>query len=127
MLLTTLWRECVVCNSVKCTLVKLLLLPSLSLQVSDTLQPRWGHSTTTFCLVDGVTEVTMFGGSADLWSWQSKLADTTLLQFCKYMNILIHDIHVCVMLLSLENCMVMLFTIIVIMSKVMLLLFCHAV
>ena len=74
----------------KCTLAKLLLLPSLSLQVSGTLQPRWIHSTTAFCLVDGVTEVTMFGGSADTWagSWekQSKLADTTILQFCEYME-----------------------------------------
>ena len=89
-------RDCVVCNFVKCTLAKLLLLPSLSLQVSGTLQPRWGHSTTAFfCLADGVTEVTMFGGSTDPSTGsdekQSKLADTTLLQFCKCMNMLIHN------------------------------------
>ena len=74
----------------KGTLAKLLVLPSLSLQVSGTLQPCWGHSTTAFCLVDGVTEVTMFGGSADPPTGSdeklSKLADTTLLQFCKYIN-----------------------------------------
>jgi len=69
-----------------------LLLSSLSLQVimSDPLKLRWGHSTTAFCLVDGVTEVTMFGGSADPLTGSdktvSKLADTILLQFCKYMN-----------------------------------------
>ena len=79
----------------KGTLAKLLLLPSLSLQVSGTLQPRWCHSNTAFCLVDGVTEVTMFGGSADPLAGsdekQSKLADTTLLQFCKYMSMFSHD------------------------------------
>ena len=78
----------------KCTLAKLPLLPSLSLQVSGTLQPRWAHSTTAYCLVDGVTEVTMFGGSADplvgSWEKQSKLADTTLLQFCKYIHEYVH-------------------------------------
>ena len=62
----------------------------MSLQVSGTLQPRWCHSTTAFCLVDGVTEVTMFGGSEDSWAGsaeeQSILADTTLLQFCKYIS-----------------------------------------
>ena len=77
------------------TLAKPLLLPSLSLQVSGTLQPRWAHSTTAFCLVDGVTEVTMFGGSVDSWGGseekQSKLADTTLLQFCKYTSMFLHD------------------------------------
>ena len=93
----------------KGTLAKLLLLPSLSLQVSGTLQPRWAHSITAYCLVDGVTEVTMFGGCADPWdrSWekQSKLADTTLLQFCKYINICCYMtyIHACVMLLFSEN------------------------
>ena len=59
--------------------------------MSGTLKPRWGHSTTSFCLVDGVTEVTMFGGTADSlgvsWEEQTKLADTTLLQFCMF----IHD------------------------------------
>ena len=74
---------------------KLLLLPSLSLQVSGTLQSHWLHSTTAFSLVDGVTEVTMFGGSAVPWGGcaerQSKLADLTLLQFCKYMNMFVHD------------------------------------
>ena len=67
-----------------------LLLSSLSLQVSDTLPPRWGYSTTAFCFVDGVTEVTMFGGSLDPLTGSdktvSKLADTILLQFCKYVN-----------------------------------------
>ena len=37
----------------------------------------------------------MFGGSADSfigsWEKQSKLADTTLLQFCKYMSMFLHD------------------------------------
>ena len=58
--------------------------------MSGALQPRWAHSTTAFCLVDGVTEVTMFGGSADPLAMsvekQPKLADTTLLQFCKYIH-----------------------------------------
>ena len=80
-------RKCVVCTSVKCKLANPLFVSSLSLQVSGTLQPRWGHSTTAFCLVDGVTEVTMFGGSADPRSLSderiSKLGDTTLLQFCR--------------------------------------------
>ena len=65
---------------------KLLLLPFLSHQVSGILQPCCGHSNTA--LVDGVTEVTIFGGSADPLTGsdekQSKLADTTLLKFCKY-------------------------------------------
>ena len=71
-----------------------LCLPSLSLQVSGTLQPCWGHSTTAFCLVDGVTEVTMFGGSTHPPSVHDeklpKLSDTTLLQFCKHMNMFTH-------------------------------------
>ena len=51
----------------------------------------------------------MFGGSEDPPTGsdekQSKLADTTLLQFCKYMSMLLHDsiVCVCVMLLSSEN------------------------
>ena len=72
------------------SVAELLLLPSLSLQVSGTLQPRWGHSITAFHLVDGVTEVTMFGGCADQWAGSVeklyKLTDTTVLQFCKHMN-----------------------------------------
>ena len=63
--------------------------------MSDTLQPRRAHSTTAFCVVDGVTEVTVFGGSADPWTeddeTQSKLADTTLLQFCKYLNMFLYQ------------------------------------
>ena len=59
------------------------LLPPLSLQMSGTLEPRRANSTTAFCLVDGVTEVTMFGGSADPYvgfdEEQSKLADTASL------------------------------------------------
>ena len=83
-------RRSVLYVTVNCTLANCLLLPSLSLQVSGTLQPRWGHSTTAFCLVDGVTEVTMFGGSADPVTVsvekQPKLANTTSLQFCKYIH-----------------------------------------
>lgn len=71
------------------------LLPSLFPQVSSTLQPHWCHSITPFCHIDGIVEVTMFGGSTDLWvgseEKQSKLADTTLLQFCKCMNMLLQD------------------------------------
>ena len=82
------------------TIAKLLLLPSLSLQVSGTLLPHWGHSTTAFCLADRVTEVTMFGGSADPPTGsdeeQAKLADTTLLQFCKYKDMLIHRVYMSV-------------------------------
>ena len=76
---------------------KFPLLPPLSLQVNGTLQPRLGHSTTTFRLVDGVTEVTMFGGSADPYRGsdekQSKLADTASLQFCKYMYMNVFRYH----------------------------------
>ena len=72
-----------------------LLFPSSFFQVSDNLQPRWGHSITAFCRDEGETEVTMFGGSRDPWSGsekkQSKLADTTLMQFCEYINMLTHN------------------------------------
>ena len=64
------------------------MLSSRLLRVSDTLQPRWLHSSTAFHLVDGVTEVTVFGGSTDPPTGydgkQSKLADTTILQFREY-------------------------------------------
>ena len=99
--------------------------------MSGTLQPRWAHSTTAFCLVDGVTEVTIFGGSEDPWAGsaekQSKVADTTLLQFCKYINMLLHDIHTCMCNATVFRELDMLIIIIVIMSQVMFLLFCHAV
>ena len=78
-------RQCVACTSVTCRPSLVCCLPSI--QVSGTLQPRRGHSTTVFCLVDGVTKVTMFGGTQYPWGGsqkkQSKLADTTLLHFCK--------------------------------------------
>ena len=95
-------------SSVKCTLSFFCCLPCMSFQVSGTLQPRWAHSITAFCLVDGVTEVTMFGGSADPWTGsnekQSKLADTTSLQFCKCMSMFLRDrVYVCVILLSSNN------------------------
>ena len=58
--------------------------------MSDTLQPRWGHSTTAVSLAPGLTDVTIFGGSTDTWRGslgkQPILADTTLLQFCKYLG-----------------------------------------
>ena len=72
-----------------------LLFLSSSFQVSDNLQPHWGHSITAFCRDDGETEVTMFGGSRDPWSGsekkQSKLADTTLMQFREYIYTLTHN------------------------------------
>ena len=53
--------------------------------MSATLKPRAGHSLTAFSLGPGLTEVTMFGGTAEPWTIsdekQPKLADTTLLQF----------------------------------------------
>ena len=53
--------------------------------MSATLKPRMSHSLTAFSLGPGLTEVTMFGGTAEPWAGsyetQPKLADTTLLQF----------------------------------------------
>ena len=73
----------------------------------------------------------MFGGSEDPWAGSSeklsKLADTTLLQFCKYINMLLHDIHTCMCNAAVFRELVMFIIIIVIMSQVMFLLFCHAV
>ena len=72
----------------------------------------------------------MLGGSADSWAGsdekQSKLADTTLLQFCKHMSMFSHD-STCMCNATVFRELVMLIIIIVIMSQVMLLLFCHAV
>lgn len=77
----------------------------IALQVSNSLQPRWGHSITAFGLVDGETEVTVFGGTADRQTVsdrkQSKLAGTTLLQFCKCMSMFTHI--VCANLLLQHN------------------------
>ena len=53
--------------------------------MSATLKPRWSHSLTVFSLGPGLTEVTMFGGTAESLTGveqaQTKLADPTLLQF----------------------------------------------
>ena len=55
------------------------------------LKPRWGHSLTAFSLGPGLTEVTVFGGTAALWAGsdeiQPKLADTTLLQLSELLNV----------------------------------------
>ena len=49
------------------------------------LKPRYRHSLTAFSLGPGLTEVTVFGGSAEPYigydEIQAKLADTILLQF----------------------------------------------
>ena len=54
------------------------------------LKPRWHHSLTAFSLGPGLTEVTVFGGSAESPTGsnkiQSELADTTLLQFSELFN-----------------------------------------
>ena len=96
-----------------------------------TLQPRWAHSATAFCLPDGVTEVTTFGGSADPLTGsdekQSKLASTTLLQFCKYMKSVFIGDSTCMCNATVFRELDMLIIIIVIMNQVMFLLFCHAV
>ena len=59
--------------------------------MSDTLEPRWYHSTTTITLGSGLAEVTMFGGSPEpfvgSFDAQPKRADTIVLQFSKYMFI----------------------------------------
>ena len=72
----------------------------------------------------------MFGGSEDPPTGsdekQSKLADTTLLQFCKYVSMLLHD-STCTCNATVFRYLVILIIIIVIMSQVMFLLFCHAV
>ena len=53
--------------------------------MSATLKPRMGHSLTAFSLGPGLTEVIVFGGSAEPFTGsdetQSRLADTTLLEF----------------------------------------------
>lgn len=53
--------------------------------MATNLKPRCGHSLTASSLDPGMTEVTMFGGTAESWAGghdkQSKLANTTLLQF----------------------------------------------
>ena len=72
----------------------------------------------------------MFGGSADPLAVsdekQSKLDDTTLLQFCKYINMFLHD-STCMCNATVFRELVILIIIIVIMSQVMFLLFCRAV
>ena len=72
----------------------------------------------------------MFGGSADSWTGsdekQSKLANTTSLQFCKHMSMFLHD-STCMCNAIVFRYLVMLIIIIVIMSQVMFRLFCHAV
>ena len=56
--------------------------------MTTTLKPRCGHSLTASSLDSGMTEVTMFGGTAESWAGghekQPKLADTTLLQFSEF-------------------------------------------
>ena len=85
----TCWKE---------VAVRIFFVASLSLQLSETLKPRWGHSITAFFLTDGETEVTLFGGTSDPQAVsdekQSKLADTTLLQFCKGINTFI-SLYMC--------------------------------
>ena len=60
----------------------------ITMQVSVTLKARWCHSLTAFSLGPGLTEVVEFGGSSEPWTGsdetQSKIADTTLLQFSKF-------------------------------------------
>ena len=59
--------------------------------MSATLKPRYSHSLTAFSLGPGLTEVTVFGGTAEPYSGsdetQPKLADTTLLQFSELLNV----------------------------------------
>ena len=61
------------------------------------LKPRWRHSLTVFSLGPGLTEVTVYGGSAELSTGsdekQPKLADTTLLQFSECLNVYV-PLHV---------------------------------
>ena len=61
-----------------------------TIQVSSTLNPCWGHSVTAVTLAPGLTEVTMFGGSADEWKGsadkQPTLADTKVLQFGEFIK-----------------------------------------
>ena len=52
------------------------------MQVSVTRKARWGHSLTAISLGPGLTEVVEFGGSPDHFNeTQTKMADTTLLEF----------------------------------------------
>ena len=55
------------------------------------LKPRSAHSLTAFSLGPGLTEVTVFGGSAEPPAGSDetlpKLADTTLLQFSELLNV----------------------------------------
>ena len=100
--------------------VRILFVASLSLQLSETLKPRWGHSITAFFLTDGETEVTLFGGTSDPQAVsdekQSKLADTTLLQFCKGINTFI-SLYMYVLFYCCQN------VCIIIINMVMFLLF----
>ena len=61
------------------------------------LKPRWWHSLTAFSLGPGLTEVTVFGGTAEPFAGsdetQPKLADTTLLQFSELLNVCACTLH----------------------------------
>ena len=58
------------------------------MKVNVALKPRWGHTITSFPVGHGLTEATMFGGTALPWvgseEKQPKLADTSLLQFGEF-------------------------------------------
>ena len=61
------------------------------------LKPRWTHSLTAFSLGPGLTEVTVFGGTAEPLTGsvetQPKLANTTLLQFSELLNVHVHTVY----------------------------------
>ena len=65
--------------------------------MNTALKPRWGHSLTAFSLGPGLTEVTVFGGSAETWTGsdetQPKVADTTLLQFSEFLMYIHVSLH----------------------------------
>ena len=64
--------------------------------MSDSLQPRWAHSMTAISLGLGLTEVTIFGGSPESVlgsdNMQPKMADTTLLQFSEWSQVILFKI-----------------------------------
>ena len=70
--------------------------------MSATLKPCWEHSLTAFSLGPGLTEVTVFGGSAEPPTRSvetlPKLADTTLLQFSEWLIVITYHYNVYLMI-----------------------------
>ena len=72
--------------------------------MTTSLKARYGHSLTASSLGPGLTVVTVFGGSGELFAGSSdkqpKLADTTLLQFSECTSDIHVHVHVYLLTLS---------------------------